>query len=58
VASLATIRRNSHRRIVALRHPLLGNDRFEGKDRYSAHAVKIYDSFSGVRFHFSARAGV
>jgi hypothetical protein len=41
----------------ALRHPLSVNDRFGSEDQYSAHAVKIYDSFSGASFPFSIRAG-
>jgi hypothetical protein len=40
-----------------LRHTLSGNDRFGSEDQYFAHAVKIYDSFSGASFPFSIRAG-
>jgi len=41
VASPAPIQRHLSRRIVALRHPLLGNDRFESKGQFPTRAVEI-----------------
>jgi hypothetical protein len=40
----ATIQRHSSRRIVALRHPLLGNDRFGSNGQFFTRAVEIFDS--------------